>query len=173
MSLLTEAQRLYDQYYDRIRAMSPDFADELLREALKCYSVEAHTTACIACRVAVEEELKEIYELVGSLGDRSAWQFVESMQLESLKLWAMAVGIITGTQMSTIEHIQGRGNRSAHGPTSDMQRQMRNRTLQDLANPLEIWADRQDAQTQIQSTARILRKLKQKKEQIRQEQRIR
>lgn len=152
--------------------MPPDFADDLLREALRCYSGENFTTTCVACRVAVEEELKEIYELLNNLGDHSTWQHVEEMHLESLKAWAKALRIINGAQMHAIERVQGRGNRSAHGPTADMRRQLRNRRPENFTQPLEIWADRQAARRQLQATASILQRLKRKKERIQREQRI-
>jgi len=165
--LLTEAMNLYTDYYLRIRDMRPDFADDLLREALRCYATEAHTAVCVVCRVAVEEELKEIHELLVTLSDHSTWQPVERMQLESLKEWAHALRIINGKQTVTIEKIQGRGNRSAHGPTADIWKQLRRRkTQKDLAQPLEIWADQQDARSQIQAAAQVLRQLKAKKDQI-------
>jgi hypothetical protein len=114
--------------------MPPDFADDLLREALRCYPVQCNTAACIACRVVVQEELKEIYEQLLNVGDHSTWRPVEVMNLESLKTWARWHRIITVGQMSSIEKIQGRVNRSAHGPTGDMRRQLRRRTAANLAN---------------------------------------
>lgn len=169
--LQTEAEQLYSEYYQLIRNMSPDFADALVLEAVKCYAMKAHTAACISCRVAVEEELKEIYEVLVNLGDHSTWQAVERLQLEWLKEWAKALRIINTGHCSAITRIQCRGNRSVHGPTADIRRQLRRRN-RPVADPLEIWADQQDARNQIRATERILAELKRRKKQIQQQQRI-
>ena len=69
--LLTQAKQSYANYYEQIRNYSPDFADDLFREALRCYSTESYTAVCILCRAAVEESMKEMYELLVNLGHPS------------------------------------------------------------------------------------------------------
>lgn len=167
----TGAERLYGEYYSRVRTLTPDFADDLLREALRCYSIEAHAAVCITCRVVVEEELKEIYEILVNLGHQSTQRPVEQMELEPLKQWAHRLGIIDAAQFGTIGDIQRRGNRSAHGPTADIadhwnRRLAKKKEKEDLAEPLEIWADRSDALGQITATSKMLHDLKIKKHEI-------
>lgn len=167
-ALLAEAEHLFAEYYSTIKNHYPDFADDLFREALRCYSTEAHTAVCITCRAAVEESLKEIYELLGNLGHPSARKQVEKMELEDLKKWAYHLDLIDHPQFEKIGEIQRRGNRSAHGPTADLADQWHRRLAKKkhLEEPLEIWADQSDALNQVQSTSGILHDLKQKRADI-------
>jgi hypothetical protein len=164
--LLTQANQLYANYYAQIRNYNPDFADDLLREALRCYSTESYTAVCILCRAAVEESINEIYELHVNLGHPSTRLPVERMELEALKQWAHRLHLIDQVHFDVIGEIQHRGNRSAHGPTADMAHQLRLRAQNDLAQPLEIWADQSDALNQVNSTSRTLHELKLRKANI-------
>jgi len=164
-ALSAEAQQLFAEYYAQIKDFSPDFADDLFREALRCYSIEAFTAVCITCRAAVEESLKEVYEILLNLRHASTQWPVESMKLESLKQWAYEQEIISRTQFEALGEIQRRGNRSAHGPTADIARQWRGRQekKERLTEPLEIWADKSDALSQLRSTSVVLHDLKLKR----------
>jgi hypothetical protein len=165
--LLTQATQLYADYYAQIRNYSPDFADDLFREALRCYSTESYTAVCILCRAAVEESMKEIYELLVNLNDPTTTRLVERLELQDLKQWAYDQHLVDQVQFDAIGEIQHRGNRSAHGPTADMANQLRRRVTQnDLVQPLEIWADQSDALNQVNSTSRTLRDLKLRKVEI-------
>ena len=164
--LLSEAQQLYEHYLSQIRSHPMDFADGLLREALKCYAIEAHTAACVMCRVAVEEALKEIYTVLANFGLDSAQPPVDERQLQSLKDWARELQIIDASEFDIISEIQRRGNRSAHGPTADITAQVRRRTAEELAEPIEIWADRETAQDQIRATQDLLRVMKRTKAEV-------
>jgi AbiV family abortive infection protein len=166
-SLRIHAEQLHNDYYAKIRNHRPDFADDLLREVLRCYPTESYTAVCILCRAAVEESLKEIYELLGNLGHPSIQKSVENMELENLKQWAYRLDLIDHFQFDNIGEIQHRGNRSAHGPTADISSQLEHRQEEEqLTQPLEIWADQSDALKQIDLTSKILHDLKLRKAEV-------
>lgn len=163
--LSTEAEQIFSKYYSRIREYTPDFADDLFREAVRCYAVEAHTAVCITCRAAIEESLKETYEYLQNLGHTFARRSTYQMDLESLKQWANRLSLIDQSAFEMIGEIQTRGNRSAHGPTADIAKQWDRRKIDNehMMEPLEIWADRPDALKQLDSTAATLHALKMKR----------
>ena len=92
--LSTEAEQIFSKYYSQIRDYAPDFADDLYREAVRCYAVEAHTAVCITCRAAIEESLKETYECLQNLGHTSTKRSTFQMDLESLKQWANRLSLV-------------------------------------------------------------------------------